>query len=121
MSGIHKRRGRVLVEFTEDTFDELGEPKRRTGEQVWVDPESAKSFVDIKGVAKRVEDEPEVAAAEVVEDDVEGQAPETSDTVTEVAKVEDEKPEKAPAKAAGKTAGKAAETPVTDVPPVGDA
>ncbi len=58
----------------------------------------------------------------MVEDAIEGQAPETSDTVPEVAKVEDEKPEKAPVKAAGKTAGKqATETPVTDAPPVGDA
>lgn len=58
MSALHKRRGRVLIEFTTDTFDELdGSPKRREGEQVWVDPVSAKSFCDDKSVAKRVEDD----------------------------------------------------------------
>jgi len=141
MSAIHKRRGRVLVEFTEDTFDELGEPKRRKGEQVWVDPASAKSFVDIKAVATLVEvDEPEaseLAADAVVEDQELGAVVHTAEDGTETPSVPDSdgfhtldtstdsevKPPAAKAKTASKTSKTTDPAPGADAPaePVGGA
>ena len=48
----------VTIEFTQDTFtvDEVGDevPVRSKGDRVRVDPVSAKSFVEIKRVAKIV-------------------------------------------------------------------
>jgi hypothetical protein len=52
----------ITIEFTEDTFreelDDSGEPVkvkvRSEGDRLHVDPRSAKSFCDVKKVAKRV-------------------------------------------------------------------
>lgn len=46
---------RVLVEFTSDT------ETRKKGDRLFVDEVSAKSFVEKKKVAKRVDDKPEPA------------------------------------------------------------
>lgn len=45
----------VTIEFTQDTVDEEGNPKRYSGQRARVDSDSAKSFVDVKKVAKRIE------------------------------------------------------------------
>lgn len=47
----------VLVEFTSDT------ETRKKGDRLFVDEVSAKSFVERKKVAKRVEDKPEPVVA----------------------------------------------------------
>lgn len=51
------KRNIVLIEFTTDT------EKRSAGEQLWVDPRSAKHFVEREKVAKFVGDAEEKAAA----------------------------------------------------------
>lgn len=45
------RRNRVLIEFTEDTFNSEGELVRSAGDRLLVDQMSAKSFVEVKKVA----------------------------------------------------------------------
>ena len=46
----------VEIEFTEDTFGADGDVKREKGARMRVDPVSAHSFVDIKKVARRLDD-----------------------------------------------------------------
>lgn len=47
----------TLIEFTADT------PKRKVGDRMRVDDASARSFCDVKNVAKRIDEEAEAAAA----------------------------------------------------------
>lgn len=53
----------VMIEFTQDTFGEDGDVKRAKGTRVRVDAMSAKSFVEVKKVAKLVGQPAERATA----------------------------------------------------------
>lgn len=81
----------ITIEFLEDTYrdeiDDSGEtvqvPVRAQGERVHVDPRSAKSLCDVKGVAKRVgtttDDDKSAQQVPAVTGDVDTPSSETPD------------------------------------------